>query len=115
MKIKFGVVIVAVYSRSRKERGLKLTIEEAKKAFLEGSDCLLTHYDGHDINTYCSIRDFAQGSMVRVCEGAEHTVFVLSSSQMKAHLDTLPILSVEDGNDADDVVDFMTGLPVELD
>jgi len=115
MKIKNGVVIVAIYSRSRKERGLRLTIDEAKKAFLDGSDCLLTHYDGHDISTYCSIRDFAVGSRVRVSEGTESTVFVLTEAQMKAHSDTLPVLSIEDGNDAHDMVDFMTGLPVELD
>ena len=113
MKIKNGVVIVAVYSRSRKERGLRLTIDEAKKAFLDGSDCLLTHYDGNDISTYCSIRDFAVGSRIRVSEGTESTVFVLTEADMKPH-DALPI----DGfvpRVCGDVPTFMTGLPVELD
>lgn len=114
MKIKNGVVIVAVYSRSRNSRGLLLTIDAAKKAFLDGSDCLLTRCDGHDISTYCSIRDFAVGSRIRVSEGTESTVFVLTEADMKPHLDALPC-SIEHGNDAADMPDFMTGLPVELD
>lgn len=118
MKIKNGVVIVAVYSRSRKERGLRLTIDEAKKAFLDGSDCLLTRCDGHDISTYCSIRDFAAGSRVRVSEGTESTVFVLTEADMKPHLGDAAYRKAIDRfvpRVCGDVPTFMAGLPVELD
>jgi hypothetical protein len=111
MKIKNGVVIVAVYSRSRNSRGQRLTIDEAKKAFLDGSDCLLTRCDGHDGETYCSIRDFAAGSRVRVSEGTESTVFVLQEADMKPHLPIDGFVPRVCG----DIPTFMTGLPVELD